>query len=94
LGITIYGIDIPTIEQFVSEHLKEKLRQLKLSDIRLKQNESLREVVMKSPSVKKGLRKLSVCVCREAGQEKRETKTPTRLSEEAVTSSKEESLIH
>jgi len=45
LGITIYRIDIETIEQFVSEHMKEKLRQLKLSDIRLKQNESLREVV-------------------------------------------------
>ena len=38
LGITIYRIDIPAVEQFVSKHLKEKLRQLKLSDIRLKQN--------------------------------------------------------
>ena len=38
--------------------------------------------LMRSSSVKKGLRKLSVCVCREAGQDKRETKTLTRLSEE------------
>jgi len=45
LGITIYRIDIPTVEQFVSKHMKEKLRQLKLNDIRLKQDESLREVV-------------------------------------------------
>lgn len=44
-GIVIYRIDVPTIEQSVSEHMKEKLRQLKLSDIRLKQDESLREVV-------------------------------------------------
>jgi len=37
-GIVIYRIDIEAIEQFVNEHLKEKLRQMKLSDIRLKQN--------------------------------------------------------
>lgn len=35
-GIVIYRIDVPTIEHFVGEHLKEKLKQLRLSDIRLK----------------------------------------------------------
>jgi len=30
LGVYIYRIDIETIEQYVSEHLKEKLRQLTL----------------------------------------------------------------
>jgi len=35
-----------------------------------------------SPSVKKGLRKLSVCVCREAGQKKREAKHAHKNSEE------------
>jgi len=35
-GIVIYRIDVPTIEHFVSEHLKERLKQLRLSDIRLK----------------------------------------------------------
>ena len=44
-GIVIYRIDIEAVEQSVSEHMKEKLRQLKLNDIRLKQDESLREVV-------------------------------------------------
>ena len=44
-GIVIYRIDVEAVEQSVSEHMKEKLRQLKLNDIRLKQNESLREVV-------------------------------------------------
>jgi len=37
-GIVIYRIDVEALEQFVSQHLKEKLRQMKLSDIRLKQN--------------------------------------------------------
>ena len=44
LGIVIYRIDIEAIEQFVNEHLKEKLRQLKLSDLRLKQNSIEEEV--------------------------------------------------
>ncbi|MCW4046571.1 MAG: hypothetical protein NWE99_03290 [Candidatus Bathyarchaeota archaeon] len=39
LGITIYRIDIPTIEQHVSEHMKEKLRQLTLLDVRLRGEE-------------------------------------------------------
>ena len=56
-GIVIYRIDVPTIEQSVSEHMKEKLRQLKLSDIRLKQNESLREVVKQGGGYEKLLRK-------------------------------------
>jgi hypothetical protein len=43
-GIVIYRIDIEAIEQFVNEHLKEKLRQLKLSDLRLKQNSIEEEV--------------------------------------------------
>jgi hypothetical protein len=42
LGIIIYRIDIPTIEQYVSEHLKEKLRQLTLLDVRLKQEEEVK----------------------------------------------------
>lgn len=37
LGIIIYRIDITTIEQCVSEHLKEKLRKLTILDLRLKQ---------------------------------------------------------
>ena len=48
LGITIYRIDIPAVEQFVSQHLKEKLRQLKLSDIRLKQNSAEEVRIQKS----------------------------------------------
>jgi hypothetical protein len=43
-GTVVYSIDVPAIEQFVSQHLKEKLKQLKLSDIKLKQNEDLKEV--------------------------------------------------
>jgi len=43
LGIIIYRIDVEAIEQFVNEHLKEKLRQVKLSDIRLEQ-ENMRQV--------------------------------------------------
>ncbi|MEM2971499.1 MAG: hypothetical protein QW270_03655 [Candidatus Bathyarchaeia archaeon] len=42
LGIIIYRIDIPTIEEYVSEHLKEKLRQLTLLDLRLKQEEEVK----------------------------------------------------
>jgi len=38
-GVYIYRIDIETIEQFVSEHLKEKLRQLTLLDVRLREEE-------------------------------------------------------
>jgi len=34
LGIIIYRIDIATIEQYVSEHMKEKLRQLTLLNVR------------------------------------------------------------
>jgi len=41
LGIYIYRINIPTIEQYVSEHMKEKLRQLTLLDLRLKQKEEV-----------------------------------------------------
>jgi len=43
-GTVVYSIDVPAIEQFVSQHLKEKLKQLKLSDIRLKQDEDLKGV--------------------------------------------------
>ncbi|RLC80792.1 MAG: hypothetical protein DRI61_05010 [Chloroflexi bacterium] len=48
LGITIYRIDIPAVEQFVSKHMKEKLRQLKLNDIRLKQNRAEEVRIQKS----------------------------------------------
>jgi hypothetical protein len=41
-GIYIYRIDIETIEQYVSEHLKEKLRQLTLFDLRLRQEEEVK----------------------------------------------------
>ncbi len=44
LGITIYRIDVEAIEQFVNEHSKEKLKQLRLNDIRLKQNSIEEEV--------------------------------------------------
>ena len=43
-GIVIYRIDVEAIEQFVSQHLREKLRQIKLSDMRLKQNSIEEEV--------------------------------------------------
>jgi demethoxyubiquinone hydroxylase (CLK1/Coq7/Cat5 family) len=43
-GVVIYRIDVEAIEQFVNEHLKEKLRQLRLSDIRLKRDEEVKEV--------------------------------------------------
>lgn len=42
LGIYIYRIDIETIEQYVSEHLKEKLRQLTLFDLRLRHEEEVK----------------------------------------------------
>ena len=42
LGIIIYRIDIPTIEQYVSEHMKEKLRQLTLFDLRVRQEEEVK----------------------------------------------------
>lgn len=38
-GVYIYRIDIETIEQYVSEHIKEKLRQLTLLDLRLREEE-------------------------------------------------------
>ncbi|MEM1551307.1 MAG: hypothetical protein QXH03_01390 [Candidatus Bathyarchaeia archaeon] len=44
LGVVIYRIDVEAIEQFVSEHLRDRLKQLRLSDIRLKQNEEVKEV--------------------------------------------------
>jgi len=43
-GIVIYKINIEAIEQFINEHLKEKLKQLRLSDIRLKQEIIKKEV--------------------------------------------------
>ncbi len=38
-GIYIYRIDIETVEQYVSEHMKDKLRQLTLLDLRLREEE-------------------------------------------------------
>jgi hypothetical protein len=43
LGI-YYRIDIEAIEQFVREHLKEKLRQLTLLDLRLREREATGKV--------------------------------------------------
>jgi hypothetical protein len=43
-GIYIYRIDIETIEQYVSEHMKEKLTQLKLPDLRLREEEAAEKV--------------------------------------------------
>jgi|GEM_PF-2504133 hypothetical protein len=43
-GTVVYRIDVPAIEQFISQHLKEKLKQLRLSDIRLKQDEEVKGV--------------------------------------------------
>jgi hypothetical protein len=40
-GIIVYRINIETIEQFISEHLKEKLRQARLNDICLQQKEEV-----------------------------------------------------
>ncbi|MEM2816175.1 MAG: hypothetical protein QXY34_03210 [Candidatus Bathyarchaeia archaeon] len=37
-GITIYRIDVKAVEQFANEHLKEKPKQMRLSDAWLKQN--------------------------------------------------------
>jgi len=39
-GVCIYRIDIETIEQYVSEHMKERLRQLTLLDLRLREEEA------------------------------------------------------
>ena len=47
-GIVIYRIDVEAVEQSVSEHMKEKLRQLKLNDIRLKQNRAEEVRIQKS----------------------------------------------
>jgi hypothetical protein len=43
-GIYIYRIDIKTIEQYVSEHVKERLRQLTLPDLRLREEEAAEKV--------------------------------------------------
>jgi hypothetical protein len=43
-GIYIYRIDIETIEQHVSENMKEKLRQLTLPDLRLRKEEVAKKV--------------------------------------------------
>jgi len=43
-GIYIYRIDIETIEQYVSEHMKERLRQLTLLDLRLREEEAAEKV--------------------------------------------------
>lgn len=42
IGTYIYTIDIEIIEQYVSEHLEEKLRQLTLFDLQLKQEEEVK----------------------------------------------------
>lgn len=43
-GTVIYTIDVEAIEQFINEHLKEKLNQTRLSDIKLKQDSIEKEV--------------------------------------------------
>ena len=43
-GIYIYRIDIETIEQYVSQHMKEKLSQLTLLDLRLREEEVAEKV--------------------------------------------------
>jgi hypothetical protein len=43
-GTVVYRIDVPAIEQFVGQHLKEKLKQMRLSDVRLKQDEGVKGV--------------------------------------------------
>ncbi|MDI6847597.1 MAG: hypothetical protein QMD23_05650 [Candidatus Bathyarchaeia archaeon] len=45
LGIIIYRIDIATVEKYVSEHMKEKLRQLTLLDVRLREEEVKAEII-------------------------------------------------
>jgi hypothetical protein len=44
LGTVVYKIDVPAVEQFVGQHLREKLKQMRLSDIRLKQDEEVKGV--------------------------------------------------
>lgn len=39
LGIYICRIDIETVEQYVSEHMKDKLRQLTFHDLHLREEE-------------------------------------------------------
>jgi hypothetical protein len=43
-GTVVYRIDVQAVEQFVGQHLKEKLKQMRLSDLRLREDEGLREV--------------------------------------------------
>jgi hypothetical protein len=43
-GIYIYRIDIETVEQYVSEHMKERLRQLKLPNLGLREEEAAEKV--------------------------------------------------
>lgn len=43
-GIYICRIDIETIEQYVSEHVKERLKQLTLPDLRLREEEVAEKV--------------------------------------------------
>jgi len=57
LGVYIYRIDIETIEQYVSEHLKEKLRQLTLLTCGWDRKRRWEP------------RRFSVCVCRETGKD-------------------------
>lgn len=41
-GIYIYRINMETIEQYASNYMKEKLRQLMLFDLRLRQEEEVK----------------------------------------------------
>jgi hypothetical protein len=34
VGVTIYRIDVEAAEQFVNQHMKEKLRQIKLKEVK------------------------------------------------------------
>jgi hypothetical protein len=44
LGTVVYRIDVQAVEHFVGQHLKEKLKQMRLSDLRLKQDEGVKGV--------------------------------------------------
>ena len=38
-GVVIYRIDIPTVEQYLNEYMKDRLKQLTLLDVRLRRGE-------------------------------------------------------
>lgn len=60
-GVYIYMIDVETVERYVSEHMKEKLRQLTLLDLRLREEEWLEKFSVCAERLKERLLNAKAC---------------------------------